>query len=335
MDLRKRIAKYIASPNTSMLESDREELSFSRMSSMMRNPYEHHLKYKKHLRGAKEKSNLMFGKMMHETLAFFYNTGMEATPEDLHDYLVAQMDGYMSMLEYPVVYSNAELLDGIPRKEHEEAKKKLEKDEEYLKERSTHAYNTLKELGKKMLVTYYNDYAEDDILHTETLEIEVPFWIPLVSKSGRISPRYMISGIIDRIYKDTRDGKIYIQDHKNLARRMDETTPGTSNQISVYYLGAVYLGYMVDGAEYNNLYKTKTPTTERLRTTRTNEQLLEFMEDANDIAQCISHDIKFKNYQMGMNMSDFKDFILYGDDSDVIEYVRTPLKERYLNGELE
>ncbi len=266
MDIRQRLATYLSSPNTDLLSSDREELSYSRMSTMIRNPREHYLKYEKHLRYYKEKSALFFGKVMHEVLAYFYNTEMEAPLHDLHEYLTQQFNGYLANTNFPIEYSQTELLNGIPRKEQEESKKLLESNPSFKQAREAMACATLLELGKQMLTIWYDTYAEDDKKNTQTLETEVPFWIPLVSNSGRISQKYMISGIIDRIYKDS-EGKIFVQDHKNLGRKMAETTPDSANQISVYYLGAVSLGYMLDGATYNILYKTKTPTVERLFTT--------------------------------------------------------------------
>ena len=333
MDLRNRIAKYIASPRGDLLTSNREELSHSRMSTMIRNPREHYLKYAKHLRYYKEKSSLSFGKIMHEVLAFYYSNGMNYPLEGLLDYYERQFRGYLEYTEFPIQYSKTELLDGIPRKQQEEMAALLESDPTYLTSREAVARENEFELGKKMLTTWYNTYAEEDSLYTETLEVEKPFWIPLITKSGRISQRYMLSGIIDRIYRDKRDGKIYVQDHKNLARKMADTTPGTSNQLSMYYLGAVFLGYLVDGACFNILYKLKEPTVDRKFTTRTDEQLEDFMEDANDVAKCISYGIKYKNYDMGA-YGDFAEYLLEGKKETVVEFIRTPLKEKFLNGDL-
>lgn len=333
MDLRKRVAKYLASPRGDLISSNREELSYSRMSTMIRNPREHYLKYEKHLRYYREKSSLFFGKIMHEVLAYFYTMEMKPDLKDLQEYFISTYNAFESNSEYAVEYSKTELLQGFKRKELPEMEARLNTDKAFELERYMVATQNAQELGLKMIETWYNTYAQDDRENTETLAIEAPFWIPLITPSGRINQRYMISGIIDRVYRDLRTGKIVVQDHKNLARKMSASTPDTATQISVYILGAVYLGYHVEDACYNILYKTKKPTVERLFTTRTNEQLEDFMEDANDVAKCISYKVKFKNYQMG-GYGDFAPYLLEGKKDTVVEYIRTPLKERFLKGEL-
>ena len=273
MDLRKRVAKYLASPRGDLISSNREELSYSRMSTMIRNPREHYLKYEKHLRYYREKSSLFFGKIMHEVLAYFYTMEMKPDLKDLQEYFISTYNAFESNSEYAVEYSKTELLQGFKRKELPEMEARLNTDKAFELERYMVATQNAQELGLLMLETWYNTYAQDDRENTETLAIEAPFWIPLITPSGRINQRYMISGIIDRVYRDLRTGKIVVQDHKNLARKMSASTPDTATQISVYILGAVYLGYHVEDACYNILYKTKKPTVERLFTTRTNEQL--------------------------------------------------------------
>jgi hypothetical protein len=67
------------------------------------------------------------------------------------------------------------------------------------------------------LVGYNNYYATDDY---EVLAQEVPFDIPLMTKTGRALPGVRLVGKIDKIVR-APDGNIYIDEHKSTSKPID------------------------------------------------------------------------------------------------------------------
>jgi len=67
------------------------------------------------------------------------------------------------------------------------------------------------------LVGYKNYYKDDDY---EVVAQEVPFEIPLLSKSGRAIPNVLLVGKIDKITRSP-DGLLYIDEHKSTSKAID------------------------------------------------------------------------------------------------------------------
>jgi len=102
------------------------------------------------------------------------------------------------------------------------------------------------------------------------------------------------------------------------------------DQVSLYYLGALSLGFVPTGACYNIAYKYKSGATfERRFTKRTNKNLNDFLTDVNSVVKAMSFGINHRNQGMlCYAMCDLKDFCLKHDRKSIIEYEPITLKER-------
>lgn len=140
---------------------------------------------------------------------------------------------------------------------------------------------TAKEYGKRCLRDYFEIYPNN----FKVLESERDFEFELAGL------RY--TGIIDKIIE--MDGKIYVLDYKTAAQRIDEDFLSFDPQISGYYLGAKALGYDIDGAIYDYIYKLKMPKFERYFVTRTEEQLKDFQENAKEALIALQSGAKYQN----------------------------------------
>ena len=67
------------------------------------------------------------------------------------------------------------------------------------------------------LVGYYNYYKDDDY---EVVAQEVPFEIPLMTKTGRALPGVVLVGKIDKITRSP-EGQLYIDEHKSTSKPID------------------------------------------------------------------------------------------------------------------
>ena len=297
-NITQRIYSYITNPNNGLL-NNRKELSFSRISSMKRCPYQHNLRYEDNLIYEKENHYLWFGKSIHATLAYFYLNDMNPTLSQFLNYGQGEFDA-----QFEIAEKGIEFKEGDTRE-------------------------TITEYGLYMLEEYYKEYAKHDKSTYKVIETEVPFWIPLISQNGRINQKYVLSGIIDLIVQDKSTLKFEIWDHKTLSRKMAEGTEDNSDQMSQYVLGASNFNILDATGVFNVLYKTKKVKFERIPTQRTQKQLEEFIEDVGQVAHAISRKIKYKSHGFNCYSCDFKNLCLNKDKSNIKTCQRKTLSERF------
>jgi hypothetical protein len=95
----------------------------------------------------------------------------------------------------------------------------------------------------------------------EVLAVEAKFELPLINPAtGAPSRTWRLSGKLDLVVRDLRDGLVRIMEHKTSS---EDVTPGSiywkrlrmDGQVSVYYDGAASLGHEVTGCVYDVLAK--------------------------------------------------------------------------------
>jgi RecB family exonuclease len=155
-----------------------------------------------------------------------------------------------------------------------------------------------REMGVKMLEAYFDRWLLDDALW-EVLEVEKEF-------SFKLENGMEITGIIDLIVRDTQTKEILVVDHKTASQVVDQDFLQMENQVSTYYLGAQSLGYKVDGAVFNYIYKYVKPKCERYPVKRNDQQIAEFLEDVKGTLEAMADDkYKYKNITKDCNWCDY------------------------------
>jgi CRISPR/Cas system-associated exonuclease Cas4 (RecB family) len=250
----------------SKLVAGRDYISNNSISTYKKCPYKYNLEYIKKIKPIKKSITLYFGVVLHQTLDYHFSN--PSTADETVEYFNSAFDGGLS--EQPILWQvNGSRKDGGDFQDPESVKKYAE----------------------KAIRGYLEAYPE----RLEVLESESDF----VYKLGGID----YTGIIDKIVK--MGDKIYVLDHKTAAQKVDEDYLQIDPQISGYYLGAEALGYKVDGAIYDYIYKHKTPTFQRYFVERTPKQLESFIKNTKQamkslregtIYQNISRECKTCNY---------------------------------------
>jgi hypothetical protein len=243
-------------------------------------PFRFDLEYRQKIVPKKENISFYFGKCIHQALDYYFS---EAKDLDMAlEYFDSVFMG--SLNEREILWS------GDPRR----------KDGGDFRD----AQSTL-DYVKRMLEAYIN-YWFDVNMGLDVLASEVDFEYEIDCDGSKI----LYTGIIDKIV--SIDGKTYILDHKTYAQSVDRELLNVENQISGYYLGAKSLGYDVSGAIFDILYKKKEPVFERIYVDRTDQEIVDFMQDTKDTIHAIKAGYKFRNLGYNCKNCKYKQYCFNG-----------------------
>lgn len=118
----------------------------------------------------------------------------------------------------------------------------------------------IKEKVAALIAGYHHRWIDEPF---KPLAVEVEFKAPLINPlTGEPSQQWNLGGKLDAIVRDTRDGLIYILEHKTSS---EDISLGSAywqrlqldSQISIYFDGAKSLGYEIEGCIYDVIGKPK------------------------------------------------------------------------------
>jgi RecB family exonuclease len=147
---------------------------------------------------------------------------------------------------------------GIPIDDAIEAVRQAYADTECPPYLDQNAYDAEKETAIALIIGHHRRWKDDGIL--ETVAIEIPFELSIVNPdTGRITPRYVSGGKIDRIAR-LPDGRLALVERKTVGESIEPQSDYwlkllMDSQISRYMLAARRLGYDVQTTVYDVVRK--------------------------------------------------------------------------------
>lgn len=268
--------------SSEIIITDKRLVSYSKINAFSSCPFRYYLHYQQKIKPVNESIKFIFGKAIHEVLAYYYS--MKCAIPDVMEYFDAifkeaiknpNIDYGLRKVTKAMIIENPEL----------ENVDKVSIEPDYYRE-----------LGFDMLQSYFETYENEDL---KVVAIEESFTTPFKNpKSNYTNRRWSLTGIIDLIVED-KDGYYEIWDHKTMAKTVGPATMELSHQISAYYLGAAeFLGVPVTRikkAVFNILYKTKGFSCERIETTRSEKQINKFLMQLNAVTKAMTEPKIFQN----------------------------------------
>jgi len=274
---------------------DKNLISYTRFNSFMNCPFKYHLIYQRRVKPIKEPIKYVFGKAMHEALAYYYS--MQCPIGDVMEYFNAiwreaiktpNIDYGMKKVTKAMIKENPKL-EGIERISI--------KPDYYL------------EMGFSMLESYFETYKGEKL---DVVNIEESFTTTFKNpKSNYTNRKWQLTGVIDLIVRD-KNGDYEIWDHKNMAKTVNPATMELSHQISAYFIGAAAFLEVpvtkIKKAVFNILYKTKGYPCERVETTRSEEQIRKFLTQLNAVSKAMSAPKIFQNISFACASCEYYDW---------------------------
>ena len=298
-------------------------VSNSSLSTFRGCSHRFNLHYNKNIRAIKTGISLYFGSMLHDALHVHYSAGMSV--EETKTYFESAFRGGLKTT--PILWAG----DG---------KVKILKNGTVSKARNDFGdADSAIDYGKRCLDAYFNAYPDGSL---EVLASEVKFEFPLTipgvnwnhqTDSVEDDETIIVMGYIDKIVR--LDGKIYVLDYKTAAQREDEEYLQVENQVSTYYLGAKVLGYDIDGALFDYIYKTKDPEVARYYTSRTPEQIEDWMEQARNTVRAMRQGIVYKNIsKMGCKNCDLRQYCWKGEQLGDTYFIKESKETKEVEDEI-
>ena len=249
-------------------------VSYSQISQYMICPLKFQFQYVQGLLPEFIGSALPFGSAIHHTIAVLYKQ-LQAT------------DQAPSKAEVQEVFSDR--WDWQQKNEHVAVKLKARE-----------SWETLKDMGAKMIAAYY-DHAEKVkmLIGENVVAVEIPLRGDLVQNHSDMD----FLGIIDLILRDPSNPNLFhIIDHKTAARRYDENKVATDMQLTAYKWLVEKSGYLGDRDEYELslrwdviLKLKKEPVVVRYTTTREEKDVQRFLRTTRVILRAIEQGVFYPN----------------------------------------
>lgn len=256
------------------------------------------LHYHRNIRPIKTNISLYFGSMLHEAMHTRHSSKLN--DEQTKTFFESAFRGGLKAT--PVMWAG----DGKP---------KMLKNGTYSKARNDFGdAESAIAYGLKCLDAYFQSELEDGV---EVWASEVKFEFPLDIDGQAIT----VIGYIDKIVRI--NGKVYVLDYKTAAQKEDEEYLQVENQVSTYYLGAKALGFTIDGALFDYIYKTKDPEVVRYYVTRTPEQIEDWKTQAVNTVRAMRTGVTYKNIsKMGCKNCDLRKFCWNDEDMSDLYFVK-------------
>ena len=202
-------------------------LSYSQLSLYLECPLQYKLRYIDGLTGDRTPAALIFGRSIHQVLAYFYTGVMEGRPFSLAAFLNEFVTTWTEAVEeQEIVYGKNE------------------------------NFNSLLVLGQEMLKVFARE-----VLPQRVIAIEVPFEFRLEHPETREETSMPLRGIIDLIEEDEQ-GTLWVVDHKTSSRSYADQQIAGDLQMLIY-AAAVKQVDEAEGREVmlrlDVLMKTKAP----------------------------------------------------------------------------
>ena len=249
-------------------------VSYSQISQYMICPLKFQFQYVQGLQPEFISSALPFGSAIHHTIALLYKQ-LQAT------------DKAPSKSETQDVFSDR--WDWQRNSEHVAVKLKARE-----------SWETLKDMGAKMIAAYY-DHAEKVkmLIGENVVAVEIPLRGDLVQNHSDMD----FLGIIDLILRDPSNPNLFhIIDHKTAARRYDETKVAKDMQLTAYKWLVEKSGYLGDRDEYELslrwdviLKLKREPVVEPYSTTREDKDVRRFLRTTRVILRAIEQGVFYPN----------------------------------------